>query len=48
VPGVQPAFLTAAGFSLAAFIVAATLLRQRPAPVDGRVAELEPELAEAA
>jgi EmrB/QacA subfamily drug resistance transporter len=47
VPGVQAAFLTSAGFSLAAFLVAATALRTRRPPE--RVAEeLEPELAEAA
>jgi EmrB/QacA subfamily drug resistance transporter len=47
VPGVQAAFLTSAGFSLAAFLVAALAMRQRrtPGPV---VAELEPELAEVA
>jgi MFS family permease len=46
VPGVQAAFLTSAGFSLAAFAVAAVGLRTRPAP---QVAEeLEPELADAA
>src|SRR6478672_13001440 len=32
VPGVQPAFLTSAAFSLAAFVVAAVALRTRPMP----------------
>ena len=47
VPGVRAAFLTSAGFSLAAFLVAAVALRTRrtPEPV---AEELEPELAEAA
>jgi EmrB/QacA subfamily drug resistance transporter len=52
VPGVQAAFLTSAAFSLAAFLVAAALLRPRPAPFDTTAAEPEsrrgPELAEAA
>jgi EmrB/QacA subfamily drug resistance transporter len=48
VPGVQAAFLTSAAFSLAAFLVAATMLRRRPAPADAAAADLGPELAEAA
>jgi EmrB/QacA subfamily drug resistance transporter len=50
VPGVQAAFLTSAGFSLAAFLVAAMALRTRRTPE--RAAEpvdpVSPELAEAA
>jgi EmrB/QacA subfamily drug resistance transporter len=47
VPGVKAAFLTSAGFSLAAFLVAALALRspREPRPV---VEELQSELAEAA
>jgi MFS family permease len=48
VPGVQSAFLTSAAFSLAAFLVAATALRQHRAPADELAADPEPELAEAA
>ncbi len=48
VPGVQPAFLTSAAFSLAAFLVAAVALRDRRTPESVTVDELEPELAEAA
>jgi EmrB/QacA subfamily drug resistance transporter len=47
VPGIQAAFLTSAGFSLAAFLVAATALRT-PRPPEPVVEEVEPELAEAA
>ena len=47
VPGVQPAFVTSAAFSLAAFLVAAVTLRERRTPESVTV-ELEPELAEAA
>ncbi len=47
VPGAEAAFLTSAGFSLAAFIVAATALRS-PRPPEPATGELEPELAEAA
>jgi EmrB/QacA subfamily drug resistance transporter len=47
VPGIRAAFLTSAGFSLAAFVVAATALRS-PRPPEPVVEELEQELAEAA
>ena len=47
VPGLEPAFLTSAGFSLAAFLVAATALRT-PRPAGPVVEELEPEFADAA
>jgi EmrB/QacA subfamily drug resistance transporter len=47
VPGVEAAFLTAAAFSLAAFLVAATVLRT-PRPPRPASEELEAELAEAA
>jgi len=47
VPGVQAAFLTSAGFSLAAFLVAATALRT-PRPPEPVVEPAAPELAEAA
>ncbi|HEX4687058.1 MAG TPA: MFS transporter [Nocardioides sp.] len=47
VPGLEPAFLTSAGFSLAAFLVAAIALRN-PRPAEPVVEELEPELVEAA
>jgi MFS family permease len=47
VPGVQPAFLTSAAFSLAAFVVAAVALRTRPTP-EPVALEVEPELADAA
>ena len=47
VPGVQPAFLTSAAFSLAAFVVAAVTLRSRSTPEPVSL-EVEPELAEAA
>jgi MFS family permease len=47
VPGVEPAILTTAAFSLASLLVATVALRDRrtPQPV---VLELEPELVEAA
>jgi EmrB/QacA subfamily drug resistance transporter len=49
VPGVEAAFLTSAAFSLVAFFVALTTLRQRPGPVEPVVVEqFDPELAEAA
>ena len=48
VPGAQAAFLTSAAFSLAAFLVAATGLRQRPAPAEPEALADEPEYAEAA
>jgi EmrB/QacA subfamily drug resistance transporter len=48
VPGVEAAFLTSAAFSLAAFLVAATGLRQRSAPTGSAALEDERELAEAA
>jgi hypothetical protein len=47
IPGLEPAFLTSAGFSLAAFLVAAVALRT-PRPAEPVTEELEPELAEAA
>ena len=47
VPGVEPAFLTSAAFSLVAFVVAAIGLRT-PRPPEPVVEELEPELVEAA
>jgi hypothetical protein len=47
VPGVQPAFLTSAAFSLAAFVVATVALRDRRT-TDTVPVEVEPELAEAA
>jgi EmrB/QacA subfamily drug resistance transporter len=48
VPGVEPAFLTSAAFSLVAFVVAVTTLRRPTAPVEPVVLEREPELAEVA
>jgi MFS family permease len=47
VPGVQTAFLISAGFSLAAFLVAAAALRTRRTP-DPVTETAPPELAEAA
>jgi hypothetical protein len=47
VPGVEPAFLTSAAFSLAALLVATVMLRERRAP-DPVILDLEPELAEVA
>jgi EmrB/QacA subfamily drug resistance transporter len=48
VPGVEPAFLTSAAFSLVAFVVAVTTLRRPVAPTEPVVLEREPELAEVA
>jgi EmrB/QacA subfamily drug resistance transporter len=48
VPGVEPAFLTSAAFSLVAFVVAVTTLRRPAAPTAPVVLEREPELAEVA
>jgi EmrB/QacA subfamily drug resistance transporter len=47
VPGVEPAFLTSAAFSLAALLVATVMLRDRRAP-EPAIVDLEPELAEVA
>ena len=48
VPGVQPAFLTSAAFSLAAFSWSRRWLRTRPPAASRSPSRLEPELAEAA
>jgi EmrB/QacA subfamily drug resistance transporter len=48
VPGVEPAFLTSAAFSLVAFVVAVTTLRRPVAPPESLVLEIEPELADVA
>jgi EmrB/QacA subfamily drug resistance transporter len=50
VPGVRAAFLTSAAFSLAAFVVAATALRNRrpPEPASAKLDELEADFADAA
>jgi EmrB/QacA subfamily drug resistance transporter len=48
VPGAEAAFLTSAGFSLAAFLVAAVALRPRRTPVEPAALQVDPELVEAA